>query len=246
MGRELTGTGGGETRPGRLAGTGGGFVEPSKRVLGLTKAERGGGRRRGPVGCTSPSCAGSGVFEAGREGSRGGRLGRLEGSGRGTAEADSPETGGEEVASACSRSAASLAACASLSRLDGGSGGSFAGSKAGAITRRAAGESIVEAVLARDNDRFEIDEMWETSDELEPRLDTRGCAGLRGGKVGVGVGFNSDVFREGSGGRPGRAGGVSAGAVAGEAIGVFARWGILGGSLLAGRAGKTGVVSTTS
>lgn len=67
-------------------------------------------------------------------------------------------------------SVASLAAWASLSFLDGGSGGSFAWSKAGASTRRVDGESN-EVVLARDRDKFEMDEIWEISDELEPRLE---------------------------------------------------------------------------
>ncbi|KAK5636417.1 hypothetical protein RRF57_012129 [Xylaria bambusicola] len=67
-----------------------------------------------------------------------------------------------------------------------------------------------------------MDEMWDTSDELEPRLDMSGCVGLRGGNVGVDVDFNSDVFRERSGGRPGRAGGVSAGDAVGEPVAAFA------------------------
>ncbi len=115
-------------------------------------------------------------------------------------------------------------ACASRSLLDGSSGGSFAGSKAGASTRRAAGESI-EAVLARDNDRLEMDEMWDISEEAEPRLELSCCVGLRGGNVGVGVGLglSSEVLREGSGGRPGKAGGVSAAGPVGEAVVVFAR-----------------------
>lgn len=112
-----------------------------------------------------------------------------------------------------------MAAWASLSALDGGSGGSLAWSKAGARTRRAPREST-EVVLARDRERLEMDEMWDISEEFEPRLECSCCVGLRGGNVGVGVGLGVGVcvcsvvvLREGSGGRPGRTGGLAAAGV---------------------------------
>lgn len=207
VGRELTGTGGGEPRPVRFEGSGGGRDEPSRPVLGLTKADAGGGRRRGSVGRFSSTCAGTGALEAGLEGSRGGRLGQP-GSARGTAGADRVEISGGLITWVFSVSVASLAAWDSLSFLDGGSGGSFAWSKTGASIRRVDGEST-EVVLARDKDRLEMDEIWEISDELEPRLEASWCVALRGGNVGVSV-APEEVFWEGSGGRPGKAGGFAA------------------------------------
>lgn len=158
MGRELTGTGGGELCPGRFGGSRGGTDDPSKPVLGRMKAEAGGGNRRGPVGCASSTCEEMGVLAAGREGSRGGRLGRTDGSSMGVGGMDRRGRAGGSITSALSRSAASLAACASLSFLDTGSSGSLAWSKGGAITRRAAGESI-EVVLVRDKERLEMVEI---------------------------------------------------------------------------------------
>lgn len=162
-----------------------------------------------------------GVLELGRVGSRGGRLGRPVGSVGGMAGTERAETRRDLIAPVFSRSAGCQAAWGSLSGLDGGSGGSLAWSKAGASTRRVAREST-EVVLARDRERLEMEEMWDISEEFEPRLECSCCVGLRGGKVGVGVGLgvsvgvgvcSAVVLREGSGGRPGRAGELSAAGV---------------------------------
>jgi hypothetical protein len=88
----------------------------------------------------------------------------------------------------------------------------LAWSRVGARTRRVAGEST-EVVLARDKDRLEIVETWDISEEFEPRLEEPSWyVGLRGGNVGVGVGVGvccEEVLRVGSGGRPGKVGGLS-------------------------------------
>lgn len=143
------------------------------------------------------------------------------------------------ITSVASLSAASLASRASLSFRDGGRGGNFARSSVGARTLRV-GCVSVDVVLVREetgfNDRFEIDEIWDTSDELEPLLLCSGCAdGLRVGRAGD----CSEPLRVGRGGgasRPGKVGGV----LTIDSV-VLVRRGRLGASCFCGRGGILGL-----
>lgn len=150
------------------------------------------------------------------------------------------------TASVASLSAFSLAACASLaslSFLDGGRGGNFAWSSAGARTLRVGWVVSTEVVLVREemgfNDRLETVEIWDTSDELEPLLFGNGCAdGLRAGKAGDGC---DEFLRSGSGGGTSRLGGVGGVSTANSDLPVLVRCGRDGGLRFCGRAGKLGL-----
>lgn len=97
-----------------------------------------------------------------------------------------------------------MAACASLSLLVGGSGGSFAWSSVGARTLRVSVEVVLGCEDAVLRDRPEIVETWETSEELDPLRPFRGCVDdLRGGKAGE---ESEELVRPGRGGGTFRAG----------------------------------------
>lgn len=168
---------------------------------GRTNAEGGGGRRRDDTDEFPSTCEGAGEFP-GRDGNLGGKLGRDPT--WGTTGADRVDSRGALITSAASLSAALWAACTSPSFLDGGRGGNFAWSRAGARNLRV-GWVSVDVVLVREdtgfNDRFEMVEICDTSDELDPLLLGKGWVdALRAGRAGDGrVEFL----------RPGRGGGAS-------------------------------------